>query len=308
MSNLQSQDYIRISATTLTPPSVRNHEQEVAKLIDVTRCIGCKACQAACMEWNDLRGEVGYFQGTLQNPPDLDPNTWTLMRFTEWDNDQGNLEWLIRKDGCMHCEDPGCLKACPAPGAIVQYANGIVDFISENCIGCGYCIKGCPFNIPRVSKVDHKSYKCTLCSDRVTVGREPACVKACPTGAIMFGSKSDMTHWAGERVIDLKARGFENAGLYDPPGVSGTHVMYVLHHADRPSLYAGLPDNPKISALVQIWKGVLKPLAVAGVALAVVSGFFHWITAGPNEVQPEDDIAAAKLIRESAGETGARAT
>ena len=71
------------------------------------------------------------------------------MRFTEWEDEQGNLEWLIRKDGCMHCEDPGCLKACPAPGAIVQYANGIVDFISENCIGCGYCVKGCPFDIPR---------------------------------------------------------------------------------------------------------------------------------------------------------------
>ena len=117
----------------------------------------------------------------------------------------------------------------------------------------------------------------------------------------MFGSKTDMTHQAGERVIDLKSRGFENAGLYDPPGVGGTHVMYVLHHADRPSLYAGLPDNPKISALVELWKGVLKPLAVAGVALATVAGFFHWITAGPNEVQPEDDIAAAKLIRESEG-------
>ncbi len=84
------------------------------------------------------------------------------MRFTEYENEKGDLEWLIRKDGCMHCEDPGCLKACPAPGAIVQYANGIVDFISENCIGCGYCVKGCPFNIPRISKVDHKSYKCTL--------------------------------------------------------------------------------------------------------------------------------------------------
>ena len=303
MSNMQSQDFIRISATNITPPSVRNHEQEVAKLIDVTRCIGCKACQAACMEWNDLRGEVGHFAGTYDNPLDLDPNTWTLMRFTEWENPKGDLEWLIRKDGCMHCEDPGCLKACPAPGAIVQYANGIVDFVSENCIGCGYCIKGCPFDIPRVSKVDRKSYKCTLCSDRVTVGREPACVKACPTGAIMFGSKSDMTAWAGERVIDLKSRGFENAGLYDPPGVGGTHVMYVLHHADRPSLYAGLPDNPRISLLVQIWKGWLKPLAVAGVALAAVTGFFHWITAGPNEVQPEDEAAAANFIKGSGGRT-----
>ena len=113
----------------------------MAKLIDVTRCIGCKACQAACMEWNDLRAEVGFFEGSYDNPSDLNPSTWTLMRFTEHENEEGNLEWLIRKDGCMHCEDPGCLKACPAPGAIVQYANGIVDFISENCIGCGYCVK-----------------------------------------------------------------------------------------------------------------------------------------------------------------------
>jgi formate dehydrogenase iron-sulfur subunit len=297
-TNLSDADLVRRSASSVPAPA--RQLTPVAKLIDVSKCIGCKACQAACLEWNDKRADIGTFAGSYDNPADLTPEMFTLMRFTEWVNPETqNLEWLIRKDGCMHCEDPGCLKACPAPGAIVQYANGIVDFISENCIGCGYCIKGCPFDVPRVSKVDHNSYKCTLCSDRVAVGKEPACVKACPTGAIMFGSKTDMTHWAGERVIDLKSRGFENAGLYDPQGVGGTHVMYVLHHADRPSLYAGLPDNPRISALVEVWKGVLKPLALAGVALAAVAGFFHWITAGPNEVQPEDDIAAAKLIRES---------
>ena len=208
------------------------------------------------MEWNDLREEVGYFEGSYDNPADLSPATWTLMRFTEWEDPKGNLEWLIRKDGCMHCADPGCLEACPSPGAIVQYANGIVDFVSENCIGCGYCIKGCPFNIPRLSQADQKVYKCTLCSDRVAVGQSPACAKACPTGAIVFGTKSDMTAWAGERIDDLKSRGFDQAGLYDPPGVGGTHVMYVLHHADTPSIYAGLPDNPHISRLVQAWKGV----------------------------------------------------
>jgi formate dehydrogenase iron-sulfur subunit len=297
MSDLQSQDYVRVSASTLTPPSIRHHEQEVAKLIDVSRCIGCKACQAACMEWNDLRVEVGHFVGSYDNPRDLDPSTWTLMRFTEWEDEKGNLEWLIRKDGCMHCEDPGCLKACPAPGAIVQYANGIVDFISENCIGCGYCVAGCPFDIPRISPVDHKSYKCTLCSDRVTVGLEPACVKACPTGAILFGTKTDMTAWAGERIVDLKSRGFADAGLYDPPGVGGTHVMYVLHHADRPSLYAGLPDNPRISPLVNAWKGILKPLALAGIAFTALAGFFHWIVVGPNEVQPEDEARAQRELQ-----------
>jgi formate dehydrogenase iron-sulfur subunit len=201
----------------------------------------------------------------------------------------------------MHCEDPGCLKACPAPGAIVQYANGIVDFVSDNCIGCGYCVKGCPFDIPRVNPVDHKSYKCTLCSDRVGVGLEPACVKACPTGAIMFGSKSDMTDWAGERIKDLKSRGFENAGLYDPPGVSGTHVMYVLHHADKPSIYAGLPDKPRISAFVELWKGIIKPVALAGLAFTALAGFFHWITAGPNEVQPEDEVEAQRLLHSADG-------
>jgi formate dehydrogenase iron-sulfur subunit len=178
----------------------------------------------------------------------------------------------------------------------VQYANGIVDFISDACIGCGYCVKGCPFNIPRVSQTDHKSYKCTLCSDRVGVGLEPACVKACPTGAIMFGSKSDMTDWAGERIKDLKSRGFANAGLYDPPGVSGTHVMYVLHHADKPTIYSGLPKNPHISDLVGFWKGLIKPVALAGLAFTALAGFFHWITAGPNEVQPEDEAEAQRLL------------
>ena len=215
MADFQSLDVIRRSASTDVPPQVRT-QPEVAKLIDVSRCIGCKACQAACMEWNDLREEVGYFEGSYDNPADLSPTSWTLMRFTEWEDPKGNLEWLIRKDGCMHCADPGCLEACPSPGAIVQYANGIVDFVSENCIGCGYCIKGCPFNIPRLSQADQKVYKCTLCSDRVAVGQSPACAKACPTGAIVFGTKSDMTAWAGERIEDLKSRGFDQAGLYDP--------------------------------------------------------------------------------------------
>jgi formate dehydrogenase iron-sulfur subunit len=115
----------------------------------------------------------------------------------------------------------------------------------------------------------------------------------------MFGTKSDMTNWAGERIEDLKSRGFQNAGLYDPPGVSGTHVMYVLHHADRPSLYAGLPDNPRISLFVDFWKGLYKPLALAGMGLAVLAGFFHWVVAGPNEVQPEDEAAAQRLLRDA---------
>ena len=203
----------------------------------------------------------------------------------------------------MHCADPGCLKACPSPGAIVQYANGIVDFQEENCIGCGYCVTGCPFDIPRISKRDHKAYKCTLCSDRVAVGLEPACIKSCPTGALVFGSKEDMKQHAAERIEDLKSRGFDKAGLYDPPGVDGTHVMYVLHHADQPGLYAGLPANPRISPLVRLWKGKTKPLALAAMAFTVLAGFFHFVRVGPNEVDQEDEEAARAALAAGTGRT-----
>ncbi|MFV3331794.1 formate dehydrogenase subunit beta [Pseudomonas sp. NY15437] len=285
---MSSQDIYARSATTLPSPSVR-HEQEVAKLIDVSKCIGCKACQVACSEWNELRDEVGHNHGVYDNPIDLTDQSWTVMRFTEHENPAGNLEWLIRKDGCMHCEEPGCLKACPSPGAIVKYANGIVDFNQDHCIGCGYCITGCPFNIPRISQKDHKAYKCTLCSDRVAVGMEPACVKTCPTGAIVFGTKEDMKEHAAERIEDLKSRGFEHAGLYDPEGVGGTHVMYVLHHNDQPSLYAGLPDKPAISPMVSLWKGLTKPLGLLAMAGVVLAGFFHYTRVGPNRVEEDEE-------------------
>lgn len=300
---LQSLDIKRRSATTTPMPSVREPVGgEVAKLIDTSKCIGCKACQVACMEWNDTRDEIGHNVGVYDNPADLTDKSWTIMRFAEYENPAGDLEWLIRKDGCMHCEDPGCLKACPSPGAIVQYTNGIVDFHEENCIGCGYCVTGCPFDVPRISEKDKKAYKCTLCSDRVAVGQEPACAKTCPTGAIVFGTKEDMQHHAEERIEDLRSRGFENAGLYDPAGVGGTHVMYVLHHADKPELYSDLPKDPQISPMVSLWKGVAKPLGVAAMALTALIGFFHYIRTGPNETDEEDERRAdedARKIQEA---------
>lgn len=288
---MNSQNIVRRSATnSVTPaPQVRDHQMEVAKLIDVSICIGCKACQVACNEWNDLRGQVEENVGVYDNPSDLSPDSWTLMRFTEHEDEAGKLEWLIRKDGCMHCEDPGCLKACPVPGAIVQYANGIVDFQSDLCVGCGYCVAGCPFDVPRISKKDHKAYKCTLCSDRVTVGQAPACAKTCPTGAIAFGSKQEMKDLALSRIEDLNERGYENAGLYDPQGVGGTHVMYVLQHANDPQRYAGLPKDPQISAVVDGWKDVLKPAAAVAGAVAVAGMAAHFIGVGPNSVDEDEE-------------------
>ena len=290
-------EIVRKSATTggitgaLAPSS-----NEVAKLIDVSKCIGCKACQSACLEWNDKVEPVGINHGVYDNPIDLTENSFTVMRFTEWDNPKtGDLEWLIRKDGCMHCADPGCLAACPAPGAIVQYANGIVDFDSDHCIGCGYCVKGCPFNVPRISKVEVKATKCTLCVDRVGVGQGPACAKACPTHAISFGTKEAMKKQAETRITDLKSRGYDQAGLYDPPGVGGTHVMYVLHHADQPQIYANLPKNPRISKIVQAWKGMGKIGGLGLIGLAAVAGIVHYAVTGANRVTASDEAKGAKV-------------
>ncbi len=290
MSTVQSQDIIKASATSsLTPPPhARAHQVEVAKLIDVSACIGCKACQVACSEWNDLRVEPGYCDGTYNNPLDTSAEQWTVIKFNEVE-ENGRLEWLIRKSGCMHCEDPGCLKACPAPGAIIQYANGIVDFQSDKCIGCGYCIAGCPFNVPRMNPKDNRVYKCTLCVDRVTVGQEPACVKTCTTGAIQFGSKADMIEYANERIKDLKARGYDKAALYNPEGVGGTHVMYVLPHGDKPELYSGLPKDPQISPTVKLWKDFLKPVAAVAMGGLVLAEIAHYVAVGPNTEDLHDD-------------------
>ena len=170
----------------------------------------------------------------------------------------------------------------------MKYANGIVDFQQEYCIGCGYCQTGCPFNIPRFSVKDQKAYKCTLCSDRVAVGLEPACIKTCPTQALSFGSKESMLDLAGERIRELKERGFDKAATYDPAGVGGTHVVYVLPHGD-PGLYR-LPLKAEISPLVALWRsGFAKTLGVVTMAAVVVAGIFHYMKVGPLEVDEQDD-------------------
>ena len=172
----------------------------------------------ACKEWNDLAAEETFNFGSYQSHEDLTAATWDLMRFNEVDLDDGDLAWLIRKDSCLHCDEPGCLLACPAPGAIVQYENGIVDFDQTKCIGCQYCVAGCPFDIPRFDQKTKKVYKCTMCvgPGRRTAWSRPASRPARP-GAIKFGTKQrDDSTTAQARSRSCKDRGFENAMLYDP--------------------------------------------------------------------------------------------
>ena len=146
-----------------------SRDYDVCKLVDTTICIGCKACEVACVEWNGYDFRETTFDNTYQTMPDTAWNFWNLIRFNEVETD-GGMQWLMRKDQCMHCEEPGCLIACPADGAIVQYTNGIVDFNQVNCIGCQYCVTGCPFNIPKFNTATKKVYKCTLCLTALAPG------------------------------------------------------------------------------------------------------------------------------------------
>ncbi|MBM3812922.1 MAG: formate dehydrogenase subunit beta [Acidimicrobiia bacterium] len=253
----------------------------VAKLIDTTLCIGCKACEVACQTWNDQEFTLGTFDGSYQTLPDLAPNFWNLIKFNEFERG-GKLSWLMSKYQCMHCVDPGCLRACPAPGAIVHLKNGIVDFNHDNCIGCGYCITGCPFDVPRLSPTTKKVYKCSLCSDRTAVGLEPACIKTCPTNCLTFGTREDLLEKAQSRTAELQADGVAAAGVYNPAGVGGTHVLYVLANAARPEDY-GLPRDPSVPLAVRLWKGPVKWLGSLVVAGGILGAFFHYVRYGPKK-------------------------
>jgi formate dehydrogenase beta subunit len=274
----------RSSASTESGALSSRETPTVSKYIDTSTCIGCKACEVACQEWNDLPPIETHQFGSYQTAPTLEPDFWNLIRFFEREID-GSTAWLMRKDNCLHCEDPGCLAACPAPGAIVQYENGIVDVNPSACIGCGYCETGCPFDVPRIHEKTAKMSKCTLCSDRVTVGLEPACVKACPTGCLHFGTKDDMLELGAQRLDQLKRAGFKEAAIYDPPGVGGTGVVTVLAHGEHPEWY-GLPRDPRVPRTIRLKNQLLRPLGMLAIAFAVVGAFAHYVRFGPKAPPP----------------------
>lgn len=261
--------------------------QTVAKLIDTSLCIGCKACEVACQEWNDQEFTLGTFGGTYQTMPQLEHNFWNLIKFNEFETD-GQMSWLMMKFQCMHCQDAGCMKACPAPGAIVRLPNGTVDFNHDNCIGCGYCITGCPFDVPRLSPETKKVYKCTLCSDRTAVGLEPACIKTCPTSCLTFGTRTDLLRKAEDRAVELQSDGLKQAGVYNPAGVGGTNVIYVLKDASNPESY-GLPKNPSIPWTVSLWKGPVKLLGSVVFLGGILGTFFHYVRFGPKHEEAIDE-------------------
>lgn len=238
---------------------------EKVELIDVSRCIGCRSCQMACKQWNHLPAGLTTSSGTYQNPPDLQANTWMLIRFLEV-SEKEEIQWLFWKEVCMHCTDASCVHVCPA-GARVHLDYGAVETVHEKCIGCRICIAACAFGKPRYSEESNKVYKCNLCTERVLNGLSPACVKACPTGALTFGEKGEMIRMAYRRARELGG----DASVYGDQLFGGTHIIYVLEKAA--GFYSSLPARPKVAASAMFWKELLKPFGAwnAGMGLASIA-------------------------------------
>jgi len=243
---------------------------EAMCLIDASKCIGCRGCQAACKQWNQLPAEKTTFTGSYENPPRFSSNTYLRVVFREH-ADNGRVDWLMSKQGCMHCTDAACMQACPA-GAIYRSAFGTVNIDEVRCIGCNYCVVACPFGVVGFDRRTNKARKCTFCIDRLENGLQPACAAACPTDSIVFGDAQELNVRAMNRVDELRAAGRVNANIYGLDEVGGTGMLYVL--ADEPEKY-GLPADPEVSLQTRVWDVIFKPVRVI-VLVGVVVGL--WFT------------------------------
>ncbi len=243
---------------------------DLSILIDVSKCTGCRGCQAACKEWNQLPGDIKPFNGSYQTQT-LSPTTYTYVQFKER-VDNGKVKWSFAKTQCMHCTDAACVKVCPS-GALAHTSEGTVLRDMEKCIGCGYCVYNCPYGVPRLDETLKKATQCTFCYDRVTKGDLTACAKACPTGALQFGPRNQLLALGRERLNTLKADN-PKANLYGENVVGGSHVLYLLD--EKPEFYE-FPSKAQVPPSVGIWKNLVQPGGkwLIGAALAgSIIGFF----------------------------------
>lgn len=263
---------------------------------DPTLCIGCKACEVACKEWNDVPDDGFNWSGnSYDNTDALGASTWRHVLFVEQDRARGKqlagpmsgdvlsdltdhedpFRWLFLSDVCKHCENAGCLEACPT-GSIVRTEVGSVLVQNDICNGCGYCVVGCPFGVIDRRKKPLKgaggAFKCTFCYDRQASGLVPACAKSCPTESILFGPLDGLRAFAEKRVAHLRATGYPDAQNYDPrdTSVGGIHAFFLL--LGEPEAY-GLPSKPQVPTihLKAAWTSAFA--TAIGAVLAALAAF-----------------------------------
>ena len=257
------------------------HPPRMGFFTDTSVCIGCKACEVACKEWNEVP-EDGYLLTGMSydNTQELGASTWRHVAFVEKPVEQAvdlgmpsmgapsadGVQWLMSSDVCKHCTHAACLDVCPT-GALFRTEFGTVVVQPDVCNGCGYCVPACPYGVIDIRKGDGRAFKCTLCYDRLKEGQTPACAQACPTESIQFGELSELRQRADLRLAELHERGVDVARLYgrDPEdGVGGDGAFFLL--LDEPEVY-GLPPDPVVTTrdLGSMWKHV-------GAAAATLAG------------------------------------
>jgi formate dehydrogenase iron-sulfur subunit len=249
------------------------HPPRMGFFTDTSVCIGCKACEVACKEWNAIPEDGLNLTGmSFDNSVGLGADTWRHVAFVERQDETGEFRWLMSSDVCKHCTEAACLDVCPT-GALFRTEFGTVVVQQDICNGCGYCVPACPYGVLDKREDDGRIWKCTLCYDRLSVGQEPACAKACPTDSIQFGPLDELRERADGRLAQLREAGVAEARLYgrDPgDGVGGDGAFFLL--LDEPEVY-GLPPDPVVTTrdLPAMWR--LAAMAACSLAACVATAF-----------------------------------
>ena len=256
-------------------------------LIDLTKCIGCRGCQTACKQWNDLPGEKTSNNGTYQNPPRFSANTYTVVTFNEVE--QGNkLDWVFAKRQCMHCEKPGCASACTV-GALQKSPEGPVVYDSKKCIGCRYCQYACPFGVPAFEwkKTLGLIRKCNMCMDRQGESLKPACAKTCPTEALKFDDRDALLSEAKQRIANGNGKYVEH--IYGETEAGGTGMLYL---SAIPFAALGFPEVSK-KAVSGNAEAVMKATPAIGIGVAAITTGLYWFFKRREEGLAPAPVAAA---------------
>ncbi|MEU2721386.1 4Fe-4S dicluster domain-containing protein [Streptomyces smyrnaeus] len=294
-------------ARTATTPdtATATATERVGFFTDTSVCIGCKACEVACKEWNAIPEDGMELTGmSYDNTQGLGASTWRHVAFIEQSKPlveraeqqhqaegeqegadvfalaaQGSgsseLRWLMSSDVCKHCTHAACLDVCPT-GSLFRTEFGTVVVQEDICNGCGYCVPACPYGVIEQRPHDGRAFKCTLCYDRLGEGQTPACAKACPTESIQFGPLEELRERAAARVEQLHRAGVPDARLYghDPDdGVGGDGAFFLL--LDEPEVY-GLPPDPVVTTrdLPAMWRraGAAALTLLGGLAAVFAAG------------------------------------
>lgn len=251
-------------------------------LVDLTRCIGCRGCQAACKEWNERAARKTTFHGDYSNPVRLNSDTYTRIRFSEKD-EMNRPVWSFIKEQCLHCIAPACTSVCPV-GALTKTPSGPVVYNYERCIGCRYCMLACPFQIPTFEWESARPWiqKCSFCSERIEDGMIPACIKVCPTTTMFYDEYNVVLAEAKKRIADNPAKYVNH--IYGEKEAGGTSWIYI---SNVPFAELGFKNNVAQAVLPTLtWSYIKKVPALFGVVL--VAGAGSWIITRRKEAESKE--------------------